>query len=44
MKGINIYLAEGTYDGSIIMTSTASNFSAVRIEKNTVVEFFNGVE
>ena len=39
MKGINIYLADGTYDGAIIMTSTASNFTAVRVDKSQVSQY-----
>lgn len=36
MNGLSIYLADGTYDGTIIMTSTASKFSAVRVKRNDV--------
>ena len=39
MKGINIYLADGDYNGPIIMSSTTSNFSAVRVEKTQVSQY-----
>ena len=40
MKGLNIYLADDVgYDGSIIMTCTTSNFSAVRVEKAMVSQY-----
>ena len=39
MKGLNIYLADEGYNGTIIMTSTASNFSAVRVERAQVPQY-----
>lgn len=39
MKGINIYLADGTYDGVITMDSTASKFTAARVPKNEVSQY-----
>lgn len=41
MNGLNIYMADGTYDGAIIMTSTASKFSAVRVKREGVQEYDN---
>lgn len=41
MQGLNIYLADGTYDGAITMTSTASKFTAVRVRKEDVQEYDN---
>lgn len=39
MKGIKIYLADGTYDGAITMESTASKFTAARIPKSEVSQY-----
>lgn len=39
MDRLSIYLADGSYDGSIIMTSTSSSFSAVRVERIEVSKF-----
>jgi len=39
VKGLNIYLADEGYDGTIIMTSTASNFSVVRVEKAQIPQY-----
>ena len=39
MRGIKIYLADGTYDGAITMESTASKFTAARIPKSEVSQY-----
>ena len=39
MKGINIYLADGSYDGPILMTSTSLNFTAVRVAREQVSQY-----
>ena len=36
MKDLNLYMADGTYEGPVVMSSTASKFTAVRVKKTDV--------
>lgn len=36
MNGLQIYLADGTYNGAIVMTSSVSKFNAVRVKRSDV--------
>ncbi len=44
MDKLNIYLADGTYEGSIIMTSTASKFLAVRVKREDAAMYANELD
>ena len=39
MDKLNIYLADGKYDGAIIMNSTSSKFSVARIKREEIADF-----
>lgn len=41
MKFLNVYLADGTYDGSITMSSSASKFTAIRVKKYEISQYIN---
>ncbi len=41
MNNLNLYLADGTYEGPIVMSSTASKFTAVRVKKMDVPSYEN---
>ena len=41
MRGLNIYMADGTMSGSIIMSSPTSIFNAVRVKKMDVPQYTN---
>ena len=41
MRGVQIYLADGDYNGAITLSSTASQISATRVSKSRVSEFDN---
>jgi hypothetical protein len=40
MRGLNIYLADGSYDGSITMRSDSSKISAIRVKKEDIPEYW----
>lgn len=44
MDKLNIYLADGTYDGPIIMSSTASKILAVRVKKEDAAMYSNELD
>ena len=44
MNSLNIYMADGTYEGPIIMSSTASKFTAVRVKKMDVAMYANELD
>ena len=41
MRALNIYMADGTLNGSIIMSSAASIFNAVRVKRMDVPQYIN---
>lgn len=44
MNRLNIYLVDGTYDGSILMSSPASKFTAVRVKKDEIAQYANDLD
>lgn len=44
MDKLNIYLADGTYEGPIIMSSTASKILAVRVKKEEAAMYANELD
>ena len=44
MNGLNMYMADGTYSGPIVMSSTASKFTAVRIKKMDLAAYSNELD
>lgn len=39
MRGLNIYMADGSYDGPVIMRSDSSKITAVRLQKEDIPEY-----
>ena len=39
MRGLKIYLANGTYDGTITMSSDTSKISVIRVERNNIRDY-----
>lgn len=44
MNSPNLYLADGTYEGPMVMSSTASKFTAVRVKKMDVSLYANELD
>ena len=41
MKGLNLYLADGTLSGPVIMTSSSSFFNAVKVKRRDIPNYSN---
>lgn len=41
MNGLNLYLADGTLNGPVVMTSTSSFFNAVRVKRADIPNYAN---
>ena len=39
MNRLSIYLADGTFDGPITMTSPASSFTAIRVRRDDMDQY-----
>ena len=44
MNSLNLYMADGTYEGPIIMSSTTSKFTAVRVKKMDMAMYANELD
>ena len=44
MNSLNLYLADGTYEGPMVMSSTASKFTTVRVKKMDILMYANELD
>lgn len=44
MRGLKIYLADGTYDGTVTMSSDSSKISAIRVAKENIQDYENELD
>ena len=41
MRGLRIYLADGTYNGTVTMSSDSSKISAIRVTRENISNYEN---
>lgn len=44
MRGVKIYLADGTYDGIVTISSNSSKISAICVEKDKIPNYENELD